>query len=74
MPFAELVDITKEVERLEKEKQKLEKEIERVTKKLSNEGFVAKAPEKVIEEEKAKEIKYRAMLAQVEERLTQMKK
>ena len=74
MPFAELVDIAKEVERLTKEKEKLEKEIERVVKKLSNEGFVAKAPEKVIEEEKAKEVKYRAMLAQVEERLTQMKK
>lgn len=74
IPFAELVDITKEIERLEKEQQKLEKEIERVVKKLANEGFVSKAPEKVIEEEKAKETKYRAMLTQVQERLSQMKK
>ncbi len=74
MPFAELVDITKEIERLTKEKQKMQKEIERVVNKLANEGFVSKAPEKVIEEEKAKEVKYRAMLAQIEERLAQMEK
>ena len=74
MPFAELVDITKEIERLTKEKQKMQKEIDRVVNKLANEGFVSKAPEKVIEEEKAKEVKYRAMLAQIEERLAQMEK
>ncbi len=74
MPFAELVDIEKEIQRLTKEKQKMEQEIERVVKKLSNEGFVSKAPAKVIEEEKAKEQKYRGILAQVEERLAQMKK
>ncbi|WP_317853759.1 valine--tRNA ligase [Chakrabartyella piscis] len=74
MPLAELVDFAKEIERLEKEKAKLEKEIDRVVKKLSNQGFVAKAPAAVIDEEKAKEDKYRAMLEQVEERLGQMKK
>ena len=74
MPFAELVDIAKEIERLEKEKEKMLKEIERVEKKLSNQGFVAKAPQKVIDEEKAKGEKYKAILAQVEERLAQMKK
>ena len=61
-------------ERLEKEKTKLEKEVDRVVKKLANQGFVAKAPAHVIEEEKAKEEKYKAMLAQVEERLAQLKK
>lgn len=74
MPLAELVDFAKEIERLEKEKAKLEKEVERVEKKLANQGFVAKAPASVIEEEKAKEEKYKAMLAQTEERLAQMKK
>ena len=74
MPLAELVDFAKEIERLEKEKSKLEKEVDRVVKKLANQGFVAKAPANVIEEEKAKEEKYKAMLAQVEERLAQLKK
>lgn len=74
MPLAELVDIEKEIERLEKERGKMLKEVERVEKKLSNQGFVAKAPQSVIEEEKAKEEKYKAILAQVESRLAQMKK
>ena len=74
MPLAELVDIEKEVERLTKEKEKMLKEIERVEKKLANRGFVSKAPQKVIDEEKAKEEKYKATLAQVEERLAQLQK
>ena len=74
MPLAELVDFAKEIERLEKEQAKLVKEVERVVKKLANQGFVAKAPAHVIEEEKAKEEKYKAMLVQVEERLAQLKK
>ncbi|MGL4791811.1 MAG: valine--tRNA ligase, partial [Anaerotignaceae bacterium] len=74
MPFAELVNIEKEIERLTKERDKMIKEIDRVEKKLSNQGFVAKAPQNVIDEEKAKEDKYRAMLKQIEERLSQMQK
>ena len=74
MPFAELVDIAKEIERLTKEKEKMIKEVERVEKKLSNAGFVSKAPANVIEEEKAKGEKYKAVLAQIEERLAQMNK
>ena len=74
MPFAELVDIAKEIERLTKEKEKMIKEVERVEKKLSNTGFVSKAPANVIEEEKAKGEKYKAVLAQIEERLAQMNK
>lgn len=69
IPFAELVDIEKEIERLEKERIKLEKEVERVVKKLSNQGFVSKAPAHVIEEEKVKQEKYQTMLDQVQERL-----
>ncbi len=69
MPFAELVDISKEIQRLNVEKTRLLGEIERVDKKLQNEGFVAKAPAKVIEEEKEKREKYSAMLAQAEKQL-----
>lgn len=74
MPFAELVDIEKEIERLTKEKEKMLSEIQRVEKKLSNQGFVAKAPANVIDEEKAKGEKYKAILNQIEERLAQMNK
>ena len=69
MPLTELIDIDKEIERLNKEKEKLEGEIERVEKKLSNEKFVAKAPQNVVDEEKAKGQKYRDMLASVIERI-----
>jgi valyl-tRNA synthetase len=74
MPFAELVDIEKEIDRLNKEKDKLIKEVERVEKKLANEGFVSKAPQKVIDEEKAKQAKYAAMLKGVEEQLARLNK
>lgn len=74
IPFADLVDIEKEIERLSKEKAKLESEVERVNKKLANEGFVAKAPAKLLEEEKAKKEKYETMLANVNERLASLVK
>ncbi|WP_442955657.1 valine--tRNA ligase [Paenibacillus sp. IITD108] len=54
LPLAGLIDISQEIARLEKEMQHLNAEVERVEKKLSNEGFVAKAPAKVIEEERRK--------------------
>ena len=74
MPFAELVDIGKEIERLTKERDKMLKEVERVEKKLANQGFIAKAPANVIEEEKAKGVKYKETLKQIEERLETLKK
>ena len=73
MPFAELVDVEKEIGRLVKEKERLIKELARVDGMLSNERFVSKAPEAKINEEKAKREKYRQMMAQVEERLGQLK-
>ncbi|MBQ4347966.1 MAG: valine--tRNA ligase, partial [Firmicutes bacterium] len=73
MPFAELVDIAKERERLEKERAKMLKEVERVEKKLGNASFVAKAPEKIINEEREKEIKYKKFLEEIEERLAALK-
>ncbi len=72
MPFAELVDVSKEIERLSKEKEKLVKELARVNGMLSNERFISKAPEAKINEEKAKLEKYQQMMAQVEERLAQL--
>lgn len=65
----ELVDKAKEIERLTGEKTKLEKELDRVVKKLANESFVAKAPEKVVEGEREKQRKYQEMLDKVLERL-----
>lgn len=74
IPLDELIDISKEIERLEKEKANLEKELERVMGKLGNEGFVAKAPAKVIEEERAKKDKYQEMHDKVAERLNGLRK
>ncbi len=65
IPMGELVDKEKELERLNAEKKKLEGEIKRVEGKLSNQGFVAKAPQKVIDEEKEKGKKYSEMLEKV---------
>ncbi len=73
MPFAELVDISKEIERLEKEEQRLEKELARVNGMLNNEKFISKAPEAKIKEEKEKQAKYAQMMEQVKERLGQLR-
>ena len=69
MPLLDLVDKDKELERLNKELSKLKGEIERIDKKLSNEGFVAKAPAQVVEGEKAKREKYVEMLEAVKVRI-----
>lgn len=73
MPFTELVDIRKEIERLEKEEKRLVGELARVNGMLSNEKFVAKAPAAKIEEEKSKLLKYQQMMEQVKERLAQLR-
>ncbi len=72
MPFAELVDIAKELERLSKEQTRLEGEIKRASGMLSNPRFVEKAPEEKVAEERAKLTKYEETLAQVKERLAQL--
>ena len=66
IPLAEMVDVEKEIARLEAEKQKLLSEIDRISGKLANEGFVSKAPAAVIEGEKAKKAAYAEKLASVE--------
>ncbi|MNH79264.1 Valine--tRNA ligase [compost metagenome] len=72
-PLAGLIDIGQEIARLQKEFENLTKEVERVEKKLGNEGFVAKAPAKVIEEEKAKMQDYSEKRAKVLARIEELK-
>ncbi|MDO5409558.1 MAG: valine--tRNA ligase [Lachnospiraceae bacterium] len=72
IPFADLVDLEKEIERLKKEEAKLSKEIARSKGMLSNEKFISKAPAAKIEEEKAKYEKYQQMMEQVQARLAQL--
>ena len=74
IPLEELVDIYKEIERLEKEAAKLAGEIKRASGMLANPKFVDKAPAAKVEEEKAKLAKYTEMSEQVAERLAQLKK
>ena len=69
IPFSDLVDIEKEIERLEKEKKRLEGELKRVDGMLNNEKFMAKAPKEKVEEEKSKREEYANMMEQVLERL-----
>ena len=69
IPFEELVDVEEERKRLEEEKKKVLSEIDRASKMLANPGFVNKAPETKINEEKAKLAKYQEMLKSIEERL-----
>ena len=73
VPLDELVDMKAEIERLEKEAKRLEGEVLRVEKKLSNQGFVAKAPKAVVDEERAKGEKYKEMLETVKARLEAIK-
>ncbi len=73
MPFADLVDVKAEIERLEKEEKRLNGEIARCNGMLKNEKFTSKAPQAKIDEEKAKLVKYTQMLEQVKERLGQLK-
>ena len=58
IPLSEVVDLDKERARLAEQMKKNDMEIERIEKKLSNEGFVSKAPAQVIEGERAKLAKY----------------
>ncbi|WAW15214.1 valine--tRNA ligase [Peptostreptococcus equinus] len=72
IPLDELVDFEKEKERLNKEKKKAISEIKRVEGKLNNQGFMSKAPQKLIEEERAKKEKFEEMLKTIEERLEKL--
>ncbi|UJL44975.1 valine--tRNA ligase [Virgibacillus sp. NKC19-16] len=73
LPLEGLIDFDKEIKRLEKELDKWNKEVERVQKKLANEGFVKKAPQAVVDEEKQKEQDYLEKQAKVKTRLEELK-
>ncbi|MFC4078398.1 valine--tRNA ligase [Salinithrix halophila] len=73
LPLEGLIDIEQTITRLETEKKKLDKEVERVEKKLSNPGFVAKAPSHVVDEERKKGEEYREKRTKVENRLQELK-
>ncbi len=72
MPFAELVDVEKEIERLKKEEERMTKELARVNGMLGNERFISKAPKAKVDEERAKLERYTSMMEQVKERLAQL--
>ena len=72
MPFADLVDIEKEIERLKGEEKRLAGELARSRGMLGNEKFVSRAPEAKIAEERAKLEKYEQMMEQVRLRLAQL--
>jgi len=74
LPLEGLIDLEEEIARLEKEREKWESEVALVDKKLSNDGFVKNAPEKVVEAERKKRVDYEEKLRLIEERLAQLKK
>ena len=74
VPLADLVNIDDEIKRMEKEEKDLVSEVERSTKKLNNQGFVAHAPEAVIDKEKAKKADYESQLDSVRQRIEELKK
>ena len=74
LPLKELVDFEKELKRLQKDKKDAEAELKRAKGKLSNQGFVSKAPAKLIEEEKEKVIKYEEILKTVESQIAKVEK
>ena len=65
IPLEGLVDLEEEKKRIEEERKRLEKEVERCEKMLSNPGFINKAPQAKIEEEKEKLAKYKEMLKRI---------
>jgi len=73
LPLAGLLDIDQEIARLQKEVEHLNKEVERVDKKLANQGFIAKAPASVIDEERAKQRDYSEKRDKVLARITELK-
>jgi len=73
VPLAELIDLDAEITKLTKEAGKLEQEISRIDKKLGNQGFMAKAPEAVVAEQREKKADYEAKLSATTDRIAQLK-
>ena len=73
IPMAELVDITKELERIAAERTKAEENLRRIEAKLANESFTSRAPENVVNAEREKAEKARALIAKLDESAAAMK-
>ena len=73
MPMAELVDIAKELERIAAERRKAEDNLHRIEAKLANESFTSRAPENVVNAEREKAEKARALIAKLDETAAAMK-
>ena len=74
IPMGQLVDLSKEIERISKELEKAKKFLSSLNAKLSNEKFVSRAPEAVVAAEKEKAAKTADLIAQLEESLAAMQK
>ena len=74
IPMGQLVDLSKEIERISKELEKAKKFLSSLEAKLSNEKFVGRAPEAVVNAEREKAAKQRDLIAQLEESLAAMQK
>ena len=73
MPMAELVDLDAERARIEKELEKAHKQLEAQEKKLANESFVSRAPEAVVNAERERAEKAKALIANLEASLAKLK-
>ena len=73
MPMAELVDIAKELERIAAERKKAEENLRRIEAKLANESFTSRAPENVVNAEREKAEKARALIAKLDASAAAMK-
>ncbi len=74
LPLKGLIDVEKELARLQKELDGAEKEAKRTAGKLSNAGFLAKAPAEVVEKEKAKQAETEAKIQGLKERMETLRK
>ncbi|MGO3582513.1 MAG: class I tRNA ligase family protein, partial [Lacticaseibacillus paracasei] len=72
VPLNELVDLDEERAKLTKDAKKLQQEIDRIDKKLNNQGFLAKAPEAVVEEQRTKRSNFADQLNSTQQRLAQL--
>lgn len=74
IPLSDIIDTEKEMARLNKEKKAVQKDLDFLNGKLNNQGFLAKAPEKLIEAEKAKLAKAQEKMAKIEESIAALNK
>ncbi len=74
IPFDQLVDIEAEIKRLSKELENAKAELNRVNGKLNNQGFIAKAPAQLVEQEKEKKVKFEQLIVSIEATIAGLEK